>query len=408
VPSTAAGGGGGPIPGPTPSNVILVSRRQQGNPLLKHIRNVRWQFMDITPDYVVGANTCVLFLSLRYHLLHPDYILHRIKEQLRAFPLTLVLCHVDVEDMVKPLGEVTKAAVVNGCTLVCAWSVEECARYLETFKSYESKPAGNIQERMEHDYVSRLTSALTCVRGVNRTDAVTLGKSFGTLADLLRATPEQLSARPGIGPAKVNRLCEAFNQPFRRAAGVQPPRPAAGGNAETPTQTHSLASAAAVVSTFTPPGHHAPEVAGSSTRASGLHMAGLMARQAAGAAHGGHAAGTAGGPTLGAASHMRHEPSLQGGLCGPHVPPSSSEGLCMAPGAVPGTAAHALDMDEEDGIGAADSGSEDEGGEQGSDVADTRGTLLAAAAEMLTQAAEPFVDPEEDGIDVDSDTLEEF
>lgn len=66
----------------------------------------------------------MLVLPARYHLLHPEYILHRIKEQLRAWGLIVVLCHIDIEDTVKPLGEVSKAAVTNGCTLVCAWSPE--------------------------------------------------------------------------------------------------------------------------------------------------------------------------------------------------------------------------------------------------------------------------------------------
>ena len=46
-------------------NAILVSKRQDGNPLLKHIRNVRWVFADIVPDYIMGAETCALFLSMR-------------------------------------------------------------------------------------------------------------------------------------------------------------------------------------------------------------------------------------------------------------------------------------------------------------------------------------------------------
>lgn len=72
--------GQGPVAGPGPSslvqgaqgpqalptNAIIVSKRQMGNPVLKFIRNVRWQFGEIAPDYVVGQNACVLFLSLRY------------------------------------------------------------------------------------------------------------------------------------------------------------------------------------------------------------------------------------------------------------------------------------------------------------------------------------------------------
>lgn len=70
-----------------------------------------------------------------------------------------MLCHVDVEDVVKALGEINKTAAVHACSLVCAWSAEEVARYLETFKLYENKTAENIQERTEHDYVSRVTGA---------------------------------------------------------------------------------------------------------------------------------------------------------------------------------------------------------------------------------------------------------
>ena len=70
-----------------------------------------------------------------------------------------MLCHVDVEDVVKALGEINKTAAVHACSLVCAWSAEEVARYLETFKLYEHKTAENIQERTENDYASRLAGA---------------------------------------------------------------------------------------------------------------------------------------------------------------------------------------------------------------------------------------------------------
>ena len=37
----------------------------------------------------------------------------------------------------------------------------QVARYLEILKSYENKPADLIQERVEHDYLSRLTGIIT-------------------------------------------------------------------------------------------------------------------------------------------------------------------------------------------------------------------------------------------------------
>ena len=52
---------------------------------------------------------------------------------------------------------------------------------------YESKPADAIQGRTEEDYLSRLNAAFTTVRGVNRTDVLTLGTTFQTAAKIVQA-----------------------------------------------------------------------------------------------------------------------------------------------------------------------------------------------------------------------------
>ncbi|XP_010424677.1 PREDICTED: DNA excision repair protein ERCC-1-like isoform X1 [Camelina sativa] len=203
-------------------NAILVSNRQKGNPLLKHIRNVKWVFSDIIPDYVLGQTSCALYLSLRYHLLHPDYLYFRIRELQKNFKLRVVLCHVDVEDTVKPLLEVTKTALLHDCTLLCAWSMTECARYLETIKVYENKPADLIQGQMDTDYLSRLNHSLTSIRHVNKSDVVTLGSTFGSLAHIIDASMEDLARCPGIGERKVKRLYDTFHEPFKRTTPSYP------------------------------------------------------------------------------------------------------------------------------------------------------------------------------------------
>ncbi|CAM6115019.1 unnamed protein product [Calypogeia fissa] len=212
-------------------NAILVSRRQQGNSVLKHIRNARWMFTDIVPDYILGQNTCALYLSLRYHLLHPEYIYFRIRELQKSFRLRVVLCHVDVDDVIKPLHEVTKTCLLHDCSLLCAWSQEECARYLETIKIYENKPADYIQERTDNDYLSRLTNSLTTVRHVNKTDVLTLGSTFKTLSAIMNASMDDLAKCPGIGERKVKRLYDAFNEPFRRVPTAKRPQQSSGDKA---------------------------------------------------------------------------------------------------------------------------------------------------------------------------------
>eukprot|EP00249_Psilotum_nudum_P012968 c24077_g1_i3 orf=69-1025(-) len=182
----------------------------------------------IIPPAIVGSASAVTGAAtirgqaaeqrLRYHLLHPDYLYYRIRELPKGFRLRVILCFVDVEDVIKPLHEVTKTALVHECTLLCAWSLHECARYLETIKIYENKPADTIQERTDHDYLSRLTGVLTTVRHVNRTDVMTLGSSFGTLSAIIGGSMEELARCPGIGEKKVRRLYDAFHEPFRRTS----------------------------------------------------------------------------------------------------------------------------------------------------------------------------------------------
>lgn len=82
--------------------------------MLEHIKNVRWQvrpqtrrartaslvlpsphsinsllpsqFADVVPDYIMGSKgTAALYISLRYHLLNPTYLLGRLKELQNAY-----------------------------------------------------------------------------------------------------------------------------------------------------------------------------------------------------------------------------------------------------------------------------------------------------------------------------------
>jgi hypothetical protein len=69
APPPEAGGVGGPVVPKKPQGQkgILVSKKQKGNTLLQHIRNVPWEYADIVPDYIMGSTqkTCALFLSAR-------------------------------------------------------------------------------------------------------------------------------------------------------------------------------------------------------------------------------------------------------------------------------------------------------------------------------------------------------
>lgn len=198
-------------------NSIIVSPRQRGNPILKFVRNVPWEFGEVVPDYVLGRTTCALFLSVRYHNLNPNYVHERLKQLGQSFSLRVLLVQVDVKDPHHALKELARICIMADCTLILAWSPEEAGRYLETYKSYEKKPADLLKEQVEKNYLSQVTDCLTTVKSVNKTDAMTLLSTFSSLEGIIKASKEELVLCPGLGPQKARRLYDVLHQPFIKA-----------------------------------------------------------------------------------------------------------------------------------------------------------------------------------------------
>lgn len=60
----------------------------------------------------------------------------------------------------------------------------------------------------------QLVTALTNIKPVNKTDAVTLLQNYGSLEKLIVSNEEHLSMCSGLGPRKAKRLIAVFNEPF--------------------------------------------------------------------------------------------------------------------------------------------------------------------------------------------------
>ncbi|XP_043284713.1 DNA excision repair protein ERCC-1 isoform X2 [Venturia canescens] len=201
---------------------LSVNPKQRGNPLLKYIRNVIWEYSDIVPDYVMGPNVCALFLSVRYHQLNPDYIHERLKLLGSAYGLRVLLVQIDVPEPHHSLKHLTRICLLADLTLMLAWNAEDAGRIIETYKVYENKPPDLIMERTNADPQQKIISALTTVRSVNKTDAMTLMSTYGTIEGLLKATPNALSLCPGFGLQKAQRLHKVLHEPFLRETPLRP------------------------------------------------------------------------------------------------------------------------------------------------------------------------------------------
>ncbi|KAF1989379.1 DNA repair protein rad10, partial [Aulographum hederae CBS 113979] len=239
------------LPSRSGPNSILVSPRQKGNPILTFIKSHAWEYSDIPSDYVMGATTCALFLSLKYHRLHPEYIYNRIRALGGKYLLRVVLVMVDIDNHEESLRELSKTSLINNVTLILCWSAQEAGRYLEQFKTYENAPATQIKAVQSTSFPDRLVDFITVPRSINKTDAVGLVSNFGSLRTAVGARPEEISLIAGWGDKKVKNWCAAVNEPFRKRqaarkslAGKQDrPIPAAGQRSR-PSATESPARAA--------------------------------------------------------------------------------------------------------------------------------------------------------------------
>ncbi|TRY72393.1 hypothetical protein TCAL_08443 [Tigriopus californicus] len=199
------------------AGAILVNARQRGNPILKSLRGVPWEFSDqVSPDFVLGTRACAMFLSVRYHTLNPNYIHDRLKALGAGWALRVLLVQVDVKEPHNVLKQLMRISILAELTLMLAWSAEEAGQILETYKQFENKPPDLIMEKNNPDTYSKIVEALTSVKSVNKSDAATLLNAFGTLENMTRASIEDLSLCPGFGPQKAQRLHKVLNESFRR------------------------------------------------------------------------------------------------------------------------------------------------------------------------------------------------
>ncbi|EWC48954.1 hypothetical protein DRE_00259 [Drechslerella stenobrocha 248] len=250
APSTIAGPSKPPVVQPVPRKIhkpagpssIIVNTRQKGNPLLPYIKSVAWEYGDIVPDYLATPTTAILFLSLKYHRLHPEYIYNRIKALGRAYTLRVLLVLVDTEQHADPLKELTKTGLVHALTVMLAWSPAEAGRYVETYKVLENAPATSIKERPKEDHMSRVQDFVTCVRGVNKTDALGLIAMFGSVRAAVNASEEQIMLVPGWGEKKARRWCAAVREDFRVGGALGKNRRAVEGG-ETPVPLNPMKEA---------------------------------------------------------------------------------------------------------------------------------------------------------------------
>eukprot|EP01084_Bolivina_argentea_P298207 513864_1 len=184
---------------------IFMRPVQQNNPVIKEVRHVRCQVSNtLVPDFDVGAKACILFLSVRFHLQNPKYIVMRIGELGNSYSNRILLLYID---MVSPdediILQINCIALRHNLSLLMAFSTVEAARYLESLKMFGDKQPRSIMPRSDSDHQALFNDCMTSIPSINKTDALTLASTFGSMEKVFSASREDLIRCPGLGDIKV-------------------------------------------------------------------------------------------------------------------------------------------------------------------------------------------------------------
>ncbi|KAG7896076.1 hypothetical protein KL905_004634 [Ogataea polymorpha] len=208
---------------------IQINQNQTGNPLLQSLKQVAYEFnakvKDV--DYLINSHCVVVFLSLRYHKLHPEYIYNKIKKityngsNRRVNRILMVL--VDIDNSNDSIRELNKLCLFNELNLVLAWSFQQCADYLTFLKQCELNVGNQLIKGAvktdsianDADYYQRIVDMMTSIRSINKTDSIKLISRFKSFKNLCEEANEyNLEEISGMGHNKIERLLKVINDPF--------------------------------------------------------------------------------------------------------------------------------------------------------------------------------------------------
>ncbi|CAI4223102.1 unnamed protein product [Auanema sp. JU1783] len=198
------------------SQLIINRRRQEKNPMLKYVRNVRYEWGDPPVDFECGPTCGVIYIAMKYHRLHPNYVHSRIGGKgENKYQSKILLCLCNVDEARHHLRELNLLCHRMDWSLILCYSLEEAAEYIENLKlvenkdpKFKDKQQSGIAAPADHR-TALLNSAigiLTGARSVTKTDAKRLLFNFGTLHNICEATEDQLALCPGLGPIRAKNL----------------------------------------------------------------------------------------------------------------------------------------------------------------------------------------------------------
>ncbi|CAI5757808.1 unnamed protein product [Candida verbasci] len=219
---------------------ILVARSQEKNPLLKDsmMKNISWKFdAKILSDYYINSTFQILFLSLKYHKLRPEYIWNRLKKLNKGSivddehakkkndkNLRILLCVIDIDSYHETIRKLTDFCIKHDLSMVLAWSFEEAGNYIALGKHFDNTPnkvSKSLQGFRKTDYNSNLVDSLTSVKSINKTDVSNLLANYKSFKEIIlqnssssNLNESEINSITGLGTTKLKNLNSMFTSDF--------------------------------------------------------------------------------------------------------------------------------------------------------------------------------------------------
>jgi len=190
---------------------LTVSSRQKGNPLLNSISQGSIVWSDSTlADYSIGFEIAALFLSLKYHRLHPDYFSTRIKNMIGNFNTRVLLVLVDIENPDNLISSLTSICLASNISILLAFSYEEAARWISSMIGSHNVSLEDLKASMDSPIEMAINSLHSL--GISRKDAEKLIDSLGSVEACYHADVEVIAGITSMKKEQAEAFIKAFQE----------------------------------------------------------------------------------------------------------------------------------------------------------------------------------------------------
>ena len=187
---------------------------QKKNVLINFLeKSIHYEFGSTHADFEFKNGTVIIFIQLRFLLASTDYLDSRLsyfKDQARD-QTRVCLCYHDINDTSENLLlKVNKLCLLYDFSLLCAYSMQDAARYVSYLGQTDVSELNRVLRNAEKHNLP-----LPKIKGsLSEGDIKRLIKAKGTIANIFTSSAHDLSLIPGFKSAKCKFLWQLFNSPL--------------------------------------------------------------------------------------------------------------------------------------------------------------------------------------------------